>query len=780
VTGKNPGLMGRAAIGAGSLFALFLLSGHNYLLFHTLVELWAVAVAWGLFLLIWNARRLNTPPGLMMLGLGYLLTGGMDILHTLAYEGMGVFAETGSNLATQLWIAARYIETAALILFPLSLSSVRLARNGMIGLTLAAVILSLMILSWDLFPVCFDPVTGLTGFKTASEYIIMTLLTGAGVLTIHQRRKIGTRVTPLLAGAIFVTVVSEFMFTRYASPYGFSNMLGHLLKVLSFLLIYRALIVEGLEYPFEILARGLEKAREKSRSQKEFQTTLLEQVSDAVIATDMDLRIVSWNAGAAFVYGYTVREALGRHIDALLKTQWLETGLEEAKMVLARNGSWRGLVRQYHKNGRELVVEASVSWIHDSSGDRIGGVTANRDITVFRREEEKQKKLHRKLVKREQILEAVSEVAGHLLEQSVWDGVEKALQRIGESADVQRVYIFENHTGQDGQLRTSQRFEWSRDQVSSQKNNPLLVDITYEEAGFTDWIDVLSKGRIIASPVSMLPKKQAEFLGAQQIQSLAVVPIFADGSWWGFMGFDDCLTPRQWHASELDALQAAARIFGAFVTRMQYLEALTTVSAREKHRLSRELHDGLCQDLKGLEIQAALLEDRLPQQDEPARHMAASLGQAANTAVKKAYAIVQSMFSVDLDITDFHSALSQLTEKLQHQTGISITASLAPDLVPPSRLHAHHLFRIAQEALLNAIRHSGADKITLTWGRENRYTILQILDNGTGMDLITPVSQKGMGLQVMTSRARAISARLTIQEGTNPGTQVCVRLKYGQ
>ncbi|MFO7911464.1 MAG: MASE3 domain-containing protein [Desulfotignum sp.] len=772
--------MGLAVIGAAALFALFLLSGHNYLLFHTLVELWAVAVAWGLFLLIWNARRMNTPPGLMMLGLGYLLIGGMDLLHTLAYDGMGVFAETGADLATQMWIAARYIETAALILFPLSMSSVRLARNGMIGLTLAAVIMSVMILSWDLFPVCFDPDTGLTGFKTASEYIIMTLLTGAGVLTIHQRRKIGTRVAPLLAGAIFVTVVSEFMFTRYASPYGFSNMLGHLLKVLSFLLIYRALIVEGLEYPFETLARSLEKAREQSRTQQEFQTTLLEQVSDAVIATDLELRIVSWNAGAVQVYGYTVQEALGRLIDDLLQTDWLDTSLAEAQKLLARTGNWRGLVRQYHKTGRELVVEASVSWIHDSSGDRIGGVTANRDITDLRRDEEKRKKLHRELVKREQILGAVSEVAGHLLEQSVWDGVEKALQRIGESADVQRVYIFENHTGQDGQLLTSQRYEWSHDQVSSQKKNPLLLDIPYEEAGFTDWIDVLSKGRVIASPVSRLPEKQAEFLGDQQIQSLAVVPIFADRSWWGFMGFDDCLAPRQWHASELDALQAAARIFGAFVTRMQYLEALTTVSAREKHRLSRELHDGLCQDLKGLEIQAALLEDRLPQQDEPARQMAASLGKAANTAVKKAYAIVQGMFSVDLDITDFHSALAQLAEKLQHQTGISITTSLAPDLVPPSRLHAYHLYRIAQEALLNAIRHSGADKITLTWGRENRYMVLQIVDNGTGMDQNTWVSQKGMGVKVMTSRAQAISARLTIQEGTTPGTQLCVRLKDGQ
>ncbi len=627
------------AMGATSCVVLYLLSGHNYLLFHTLVELWAVAVAWGVFLLIWNARRLNPPPGLVMLGLGYLLVGGMDLLHTLSYDGMGVFAETGADLATQMWMAARFIETAVLILFPLGLSSARLSRCAMIGLTLAAGILSAMILFWDLFPVCFDPDTGLTGFKTAGEYVIMTFLAGAGVLTIRQRRKIGARVAPLLAAAIFVTVASEFMFTRYASPFGISNMLGHLLKVMSFLLIYRALIVEGLEYPFETL--------------------------------------------------------------------------------------------------------------------------------------------HRALVKRERILGAVSEVAGHLLEQSVWDGVETALQRIGESAEVQRAYIFENHTGPDGRLLTSQQFEWSHGQVAPQKNNPLLKNIPYDEAGFNDWIDVLSKGRVIASPVSRLPERQAAFLTSQQIQSLAAVPIFADGTWWGFMGFDDCIAARQWHSSELDALQAAARIFGAFVTRMRYLEALTTVSAREKHRLSRELHDGLCQDLKGLEIQAALLEDRLPRKDETVRQMAATLGKSANRAVRTAYAIVQGMFSVDLDVTDFCSALAQLVEKIPAQDNLSIHTSLDTDLVPPSRMHGYHLYRIAQEALVNAVRHSGADRIELTWGRENRYMVLKITDNGTGPGPDTQISKTGLGLQVMASRAQAINARFMIREGKEAGTQVIVRLTNG-
>ncbi len=100
----------RLVLGLGVLSGAFLLSRYNYLLFHSLVELGAVAVAWSVFLLMWNAQRLNTLPGFVIVGIAYAFVGGLDLLHTLAYKGMGVFSYDGADKATQLWIAARYLE----------------------------------------------------------------------------------------------------------------------------------------------------------------------------------------------------------------------------------------------------------------------------------------------------------------------------------------------------------------------------------------------------------------------------------------------------------------------------------------------------------------------------------------------------------------------------------------------------------------------------------------------------------------------------------------------
>ena len=143
-----------------------------------LVELGAVAVAWSVFFLVWSARRLKTPPAFVMLGIGCMIVGALDLLHTLAYEGMGVFPGAGADLATQLWIAARFIETAALLLFLLCFNGGGLCRWGGHALTVAAVIMLGVLFVWDFFPECFNAETGLTPFKIASEYIVMGVLAG--------------------------------------------------------------------------------------------------------------------------------------------------------------------------------------------------------------------------------------------------------------------------------------------------------------------------------------------------------------------------------------------------------------------------------------------------------------------------------------------------------------------------------------------------------------------------------------------------------------------------
>jgi PAS domain S-box-containing protein len=94
------------------------------------------------------------------------------------------------------------------------------------------------------------------------------------------------------------------------------------------------------------------------------------------------LRIATWNPAATRIYGWTEDEALGKHVDVLLRTQWFKQQQEEARTILQEEGAWKGEVRQKSKDGRDLIIEASVSWIRDADGNAVGGVTANRDMTA--------------------------------------------------------------------------------------------------------------------------------------------------------------------------------------------------------------------------------------------------------------------------------------------------------------------------------------------------------------------------------------------------------------
>ncbi len=126
--------------------------------------------------------------------------------------------------------------------------------------------------------------------------------------------------------------------------------------------------------------------RIRAQSTLEYQANLLDQVSDAIIATDTDLKITAWNDAAAQIYGWSASEALGQQVDELLKSEWGVEEQAEAQEKLRTAGKWSGVIAQYTKAGRRLDIQASVSVITEN-GRFVGGVTLNRDITAVKRRE---------------------------------------------------------------------------------------------------------------------------------------------------------------------------------------------------------------------------------------------------------------------------------------------------------------------------------------------------------------------------------------------------------
>jgi signal transduction histidine kinase len=241
------------------LFGLYLTSRYSYLLFHGLVELFSVAVACGIFMMAWNSRRFLANSTLLFIGVAYLFVGILDLLHTLAYKGMGAFPGYGANLPTQLWIASRYVESLSLLVAPAFLARKLKAKAVFAGYSVAVALLVASIFA-GIFPACYVEGQGLTAFKRISEYVIALLLVASAAWFWHRRDAFDRRVLRLLIGSIAITVVSELAFTLYHSVYDVFNLSGHLLKILSFYLIYKAIIETGLERPYNLLFRDLKQS----------------------------------------------------------------------------------------------------------------------------------------------------------------------------------------------------------------------------------------------------------------------------------------------------------------------------------------------------------------------------------------------------------------------------------------------------------------------------------------------------------------------------------------
>jgi PAS domain S-box-containing protein len=251
---------------AGVLGALAWLGGYSYLTFHSLAELFSIIVAAAIFVIAWNVRDTIDNGYMQFLGVALLFVAAIDLAHMLAYNGMGVFPGYGSDLPTQLWIAGRALEALSLLIAPFFLSR----RPRPLAIFVPYVVVTVFLLSstfvWRIFPVCYVEGRGLTQFKIYAEYVIcVTLILALGGL-LANRSRFQKSILLLLCGSVLARILSELAFTRYASVYGNFNMIGHLLKIVSVIFIYKAIVETGFRRPYELLYRSLAESERKFRS----------------------------------------------------------------------------------------------------------------------------------------------------------------------------------------------------------------------------------------------------------------------------------------------------------------------------------------------------------------------------------------------------------------------------------------------------------------------------------------------------------------------------------
>jgi hypothetical protein len=297
-----------AALAAAMVMAgLYSASLHNYLLFHSLAEMFSIVVAIGIFIIAWNSRQFLDNNYFIFIGIAYLFVGIVTLAHTLSYKGMGIFPEYGTNLATQLWVSTRYLQSISLFIAPFLIGRKMRTNFLFLGYVPVTVLLLLSIFYWQIFPVCFIEGTGLTPFKIISEYIISAILVGSISTLFPKRREFDAGVLRWLYASIAVTVASELSFTLYTDPYGLANLIGHFLEIAAFFLIYKAIIETGLVRPYELLFRNLKQSEEQFRD-------LYEEAPNAYLTAGMDGRIERANRSATEMLGYGREEMVGRPV----------------------------------------------------------------------------------------------------------------------------------------------------------------------------------------------------------------------------------------------------------------------------------------------------------------------------------------------------------------------------------------------------------------------------------------------------------------------------------
>lgn len=323
-TGRRVALLGVPQVLALVLVLLGLhwTTFYSYLLFHSLVELARIVVLTGIFVVAWHSRRWAANTFLLVVGTASLFVAALELLHTLAYRGLGVFPGNDANLPTQLWIAFRYLDSfsqlAAVLVIgrrfnPLHVFAVCLGLAALLGYSILV----------GVFPDCFVEGRGLTPFKVGSELVIVGVQLATIPLLYRARQHFDAAVLRLLVASLVTGAATELAFTQYVSVYGAANEIGHCLLLLSTYFVYRAVLVTGILNPFDLMFRSL-KHKESELEAKVVERTAALRKSEAqarafaenspslIYLTDMEGRHLFVNAAFERLVGLPRREIIGR------------------------------------------------------------------------------------------------------------------------------------------------------------------------------------------------------------------------------------------------------------------------------------------------------------------------------------------------------------------------------------------------------------------------------------------------------------------------------------
>jgi PAS domain S-box-containing protein len=206
--------------------------------------------------------------------------------------------------------------------------------------------------------------------------------------------------------------------------------------------------------------------------------------------------------------------------------------------------------------------------------------------------------------------------------------------------------------------------------------------------------------------------------------------------------------------------------------RKQLERQILEVSDREQRRIGHDLHDGLCQHLAGIELMSQVLGKKLAGKNKDGARRAADIARNVRETIGQTRALARGLSPVTLESEGLASALHEHAVNIEKMFGIRCRFDYDTQAPLHSPAISSHLFRLAQEAISNAIKHGKAREISIHLKADPGGVYLGISDNGSGFSLGATAKSEGMGLRIMRYRAGMIGGTLTVERNASGGTIV--------
>lgn len=501
------------------------------------------------------------------------------------------------------------------------------------------------------------------------------------------------------------------------------------------------------------------------RTLGQFSDSIVENVNVWLNVFDAKLNIVLWNKVAEQISGYSREEVVGHNN----VWDWLYPDEEYCKAIVAKSATLveKDETLEYFetrircKNGDMKVISWNSRSLLNEQGMVYGAITFGYDITDRKRAEEALRKAHNEI----SALYNVASVASSSLDLDTI--LERSLDRVLATmkSDKGAVHLWDEE-GKTLHLAAQQGIP---PDVMAQ------IDPVTPGGGPVGW--VFESGKPLMTPSIAIDPRAPQTVGTSAVHTYVGVPMRAKGKVLGvFSVFGKA--EHQFDVEEMTLLASIADQVGVAVEHARlYQQAEQLAVMEERERLARDLHDSVTQSLYSLTLFAEAGRRLIKAGDlERAEGYLARLGETAQDALKEIRLLVHELRPSALEREGLVGAIQQRLGAVERRAGVKAHL-LVDDVIELPAPVEEGLYRTAQEALNNALKHAAATSVTVRICTIDGHVELAVADNGTGFEVDTACNGGGMGLANMQERVDKLGGTLRITSAPGEGTKVCVRVR---